>query len=445
MDLTEINSNVDKLKELWKGQNENGNDFFKKYGVFIDDVVTKLKTDIEDKSKGTISKKKERERMIGIDKVQNDISMIFEKLNSYCQQNSTEQGKSKRKVETRIKKLCDEIYDVGINTFKLELENVPDESHRLKHRRSWFSKSLEKISRSSSENDMEETEEEKNLREEIEKIEKDLEEKKKRLSEMRDERKKREKEEKKKYKNKKEKNEEEEEDKKIGDQCTLMSRIDDLVNDGECRQAFELLNNPSLLGTKILGAPKSKTPRMFLILPDPDKCPNGAKLNYWLNYKNWNKNVFNLHLLCECPGGIEENVDNETHLLETTGYSIRDPYNLLSLFGPFLLYSIDIFMESVGDKYPREVIKALGKTKPADYFVSLTHEIQKVLKEERLVHKTEAKNLDALERYIEVSRSELETFLKRYDYSNMFGGLDKRITRDKKIRWVCPRHERKFK
>jgi len=310
MDLTEINSNVDKLKEL---QNENGNDFFKKYSDFIDDVVTKLKTDIEEKSKGGISKKKERERIIGIDKVQNDISMVFEKLSGYCQQNSTEQGKSRRKTETRIKKLCDEIYDVGINTFKLELENVPDESHRLKNKRSWFSKSIERLSRSSSENDVEETEEEKNLREEIEKIEKDLEEKKKRLSEMRDERKKREKEEKKKEKNNKkeeEKYEEDDDDKKIGEQFTLMDRIEDLVSEGECRQAFELLNNTSLLGTKILGASKSKAPRMFIILPDPDKCPNGAKLNYWLNYKNWNKNVFNLHLLCECPGGIEENIDN---------------------------------------------------------------------------------------------------------------------------------------
>jgi len=460
MDLTEIESYVDKLKELSnKTQNNNENeenncDFFKKYCSFIEGFVTKLKADIEKNDQEKISKKRERERAMGVEKIQNCISMIFNKLNGYCQQNPTAQGKTKRKTEQRIKKLCNEIYDVGINTFNLELDCIPGEPPRLRSikRRSWFSRSIDRISRSSSEYDMEEPEEERKLREEIEELERELEDKKQQLSEMREERRKREKEEReerKKEKGKKEgikqMQEPEEEGRKYGEQVSLFNRIEDLVKDGECRQALEYLNNTSVLGTKILGSTKSKTPRMFIILPDPDKCPNGSRMNYWLNYKNWNKNVFNLHLLCECPGGIDENIENETHLLETTGYSIRDPYNLLSLFGPFLLYSVDSLMESCGDKYPREVVKALGKTKAADYFISLTHEIQRVIKEERLVHKNEKKNLEALEKYIEVSRGELETFLKGYDYSNMFGGLDRRLTKDKKIRWVCPKHEKKFK
>ena len=360
-------------------------------------------------------------------------------------------------------KLCDEIYDVGKNTFNLELGDVPvDEYHQLrKDRKSWFTRSLERISRNSSESDLNETDEEKKLRDEITKIEKELEnrkkkleEKKKQLNNLVEERKKKEMEEKEKEEKEKEENEKEEnennnveneEERKIIEPITLLDRIEDLLKDGNCRQAFELLNNTSLLGNRLLGAPKSKAPRMFIILPDPDKCPNSNRPNYWIKYSHWNKSVFNLLLLCECSGGIEENVDNESHLLDTTGYSIRDPYKLLSLFGPFLLYSIDVFMEACGDNYPREVTRALGKTKPADYFLSLTHEIQKVIKEERLVLGNEKKNLDALNQFIEVSRGELETFLKRYDYSNMFCGLDKRNTKDKKIRWVCERHGRKFK
>ncbi|OUM70194.1 hypothetical protein PIROE2DRAFT_56883 [Piromyces sp. E2] len=469
MDLTEINSDVDKLKELSNEQNDNESEFIKKYSKFIDEVVTKLR-DNPDIIKKNKSKRKEKERSSGIEKIQNDINLILTKSNSFRQMDTNEKIRAKKKTELRIKKLCEEIYDVGKNTFNLDIGDVPeDEYHQLqKNRKSWFTRSLERISRGSSEYDIGgETEEEKKLKDEIAKMEKELEkrkkkleQKKKQLDEIIEERKKKEKEEKEeKEKEEKEKEKEKEEnenkdeeneeqhdeDRKIIEPITLLERIDDLLKDGDCRQAFELLNNTSLLGNRLLGAPKSKTPRMFIILPDPGKCPNSNRPNYWIKYSNWNKSVFNLLLLCECSGGIEENIDNETHLLDTTGYSIRDPYKLLSLFGPFLLYSIEVFMESCGDNYPREVIKALGKTKPADYFLSLSHEIQKVIKDERLVHKNEKKNMEALEQFIDVSRDELETFLKGYDYSCMFCGLDKRITRDKKIRWVCERHGRKFK
>jgi len=111
MDLTEIESYVDKLKELSnKTQNNNENeenncDFFKKYCSFIEGFVTKLKADIEKNDQEKISKKRERERAMGVEKIQNSISMIFNKLNGYCQQNPTAQGKTKRKTEQRIKKV----------------------------------------------------------------------------------------------------------------------------------------------------------------------------------------------------------------------------------------------------------------------------------------------------------------------------------------------------
>jgi hypothetical protein len=469
MDLTEINNNAEKLSELLKENQEKECEFIKKYNDFINDVVVKLKgfeeknNNNNEERKTKNGKKKERERTNGIEKIQNNINSIVNYVNTYVGKNSSDKEKSKKKTEQKINKCCDEIYDIGTNTFNLELIDVPiDESHQLKKRRSWFSRSLDIIS--SGDNDENESEEEKKLKEEIEKLEKELEEKKKKLNELKMERKKKEKEEAetekknkdKENKNKNKKNEKDEskedenkeddkEDVKAEEQTSLLDRIDDLLVDGNCRQAFEFLNNTSLLGTKLLGVDKSKTPRMFIILPDPTKCPNGNKSDYWIKFENWNKSVFTLNLLCESTGGIEENVENETHLLETTGYSIRDPYKLISLFGPFLLYSIDTFMESCGENFPREVTKALGNTKPTDYFISVAHEIQKVLKEERLLYKDETKNLEALESFIEVSRAELQTFLKRYDYSNMFGGLDKRRTNDNKVIWVFQINNRKFK
>jgi len=460
MNLTEIGTDIEKLSEVVKSCKDNTeNEFINKYDEFVNYFFTELKkcgeTNDENERKTKNSKKKERERATGIEKIKNNINEMISQIETFNQKNDADKNKSRKKFEQKIKKCCDEIYDIGTNTFNLKLKDAPvDEYHQLKNKRSWFSRSIEKISRSSSENDVNETEEEKKLREEIEKLEEELEEKRHKLSELRAERKKKEEEEKKKSNDKKNKKngEEGEEEKKDEEnelnqqeQVSLLDRIDDLLQDGECRQAFELLNNTSLLGIRLLGTNKSKAPRMFIILPDPEKCPNGSKPNYWIKFSNWNKSVFNLNLLCESTGGIIENVENETHLLDTTGYSIRDPYKLISLFGPFLLYSIDTFMESCGDNYPREVIKALGKTKPVDYFISLAHEIQKVIKEERLVHKDEQKNLDELESFIEISRGELETFLKRYDYSNMFGGLDKRNTSEKKVRWVCPKHSKKFK
>ncbi|ORX78011.1 hypothetical protein BCR32DRAFT_247483 [Anaeromyces robustus] len=457
MDLTLISNDVDKLKELSKDNADNETEFIKKYSDFIENVITKLKETNEsnpEERKTKNNKKKERERATAIDKIHTDINLILTKSDSFCKKTSTEKIRSKRKTEQRIKKLCDEIHDVGTNTFNLDIDNVPeDESFRLKKesRRSWFSRSFDRISRSSSENDLNETEEEKKLKEEIENLEKELEKKKKKLSEMKDERRKREKEENEnKKKNKKNEDEEENENKEeekicITEHVTLLDKIDDLLVDGNCRQALELLNNTSILGSKLLGTTKSKAPRMFIILPDPKKCSNSKVLNYWMNFSNWNKSLFNLHLLCECSGGICENVDNETHLLETTPYSIRDPYKLISLFGPFLLYSINCFIESYGENWPMEVTKALGKTKPSDYFITITHEIQKVIKEERLVYKDERKNVDALESFIRISRNELEGFLKRYDYSNVFGGLNKKYTNDKKVRWVCDRHGKNLK
>jgi len=464
MDLSEITSNVEKLTKLSDENQDKECDFIKKYSDYINDVVIKLKeyneknSNMDGERKTKNSRKKERERNVGIEKIQNDINMILSQSETFCEKDSNDRNKARKRTEQRIRKFCEEICEIGNNTFNLELLDVPmDEAHQLKKRRSWFSRSIEIISRNSSDADLNMTDEEKKLKEEIENLEKELEEKKKKLCELRDERKKKEKEkekeeeaEKKKNKNK-HKNEEEKTsgeddfDLKVLEPLTLLERIDDLLVDGECRQAFELLNSTSLLGSRLLGTEKSKTPRMFIILPDPEKSSNGNKLNNWIKYSNWNKSVFTLNLLCESTGGTVEIVDNETHLLETTGYSVRDPYKLISLFGPFLLYSIDTFMESCGDNYPREVVKALGNTKPADYFISLAHEIQKVIKEERLVYKDERKNLEALESFIEVSRSELETFLKRYDYSNMFGGLNKKKTNDKKIRWVCNRHTRGFK
>jgi len=458
MDFTEISSNIDKLKELVEKQDDNESEFLKKYSTYVDDVITKLKDNISNDTQTNRSKRKVKLRTTNFEKIQNYINEILELSNDYCEKDSSERIKSKKKTEISIKNLCEDIYNIGKSTFNLKLDDVPeDEYHQLKKERrlSWFTKSFERLSRSSSENVIIESDEEKKLKDEIAKMEKELEnrkkkleQKKKQLNNLIEARKKKENEDKiqeKVLKDNTEQYSEPQEELKIVEQVTLLDRIDDLIKDGDCRQSFEFLNNTSLLGNTILGAPKSKAPRMFIILPDPTKCPNSNRPNYWIKYSNWNKSVFNLLLLCECSGGVEENVDNETHLLDTTGYSIRDPYKLLSLFGPFLLYSIDVFMESCGDRYPNEVTKALGKTKPADYFLSLTHEIQKVIKEERLVHKNEKKNLEELQQFIEVSRGELETFLKGYDYSNMFCGLDKRSTKDKKIRWVCERHGRKFK
>ena len=113
MDLTEIESYVDKLKELsnkTQDKNENENeentcDFFKKYCSFLEGVVTKLKEDIEKNGQEKISKKRERERATGVEKIQNSMSMVFNKLNGYCQQNPAAQVKTKRKTEQRIKKV----------------------------------------------------------------------------------------------------------------------------------------------------------------------------------------------------------------------------------------------------------------------------------------------------------------------------------------------------
>jgi len=462
MDLTTINSNVQKLIELSNENQDKECDFIRKYAEYINDAVTRLteyneNSENNEERKTKNSKKKERERDSGVEKIRNNVLIIFSQSRSFYEKSSADKEKNRKKTEQKIKKMCNEICDIGNNVFNLELPDVPEEEFpQLKKRRSWFGRSIERISRNSSECDVNMTEEEIKLKEEIENLEKELEEKKKKLNELREERRKKEREEeaeKRKNRNKQknekgkeeEKGEENEEIEKTAEPVAVLDRIEDLLVDGECRQAFEFLNNTSLLGNRLLGTNKSKTPRMFIIIPDPSKNSDNNKANYWLNYSNWNRSVFTLHLLCECSGGIVENVENETHLLETTGYSIRDPYKLVSLFGPFLLYSIDTLMESCGDNFPREIVKALGKTKPADYFIALAHEIQKVLKEERLVCKDESKNFDALESFIEVSRSELETFLKSYDYSGMFGGLDKKKTNEKKVRWVCNRHGKSFK
>jgi len=105
LDLTIINSDVEKLKELSQGQKDNESEFLKKYSNFVDEVVVKLKDDNSNNTNKNRSKRKQRERTTGFEKIQNDINLILTKSNSFCQKDSTEKIRSKKKTELRIKKV----------------------------------------------------------------------------------------------------------------------------------------------------------------------------------------------------------------------------------------------------------------------------------------------------------------------------------------------------
>ena len=156
------------------------------------------------------------------------------------------------------------------------------------------------------------------------------------------------------------------------------------------------------------------------------------------NPKNWISDEYLMHLICQHPSG--------PHTVGA-GYALRRPeewwvemYPWLKHVIEFVRYGVPFAKGVVGAVYNGETEKKIPK---ADVLESITKELSK--SESDVMRKMKAETEpDQGQRAMGSALRALQSFLKEADPQQKWGGLNKTITPDGNILWLCDRHREPY-
>ena len=176
-------------------------------------------------------------------------------------------------------------------------------------------------------------------------------------------------------------------------------------------------------------------PRLFIVLPDDRSSWN--PLDFF-------SNKFRLYFLCECgehTKATKSNIPHRIHLAKHEGYVIDRPREFFQEYGSYVL--VYLRMLKYGLSVAGVAVPALSNLIPD----SLDQAIESL----KLLTKTIKPGMDQVISYIEkVSTEEealegadlrqLEKFLKRNDKDRVLGNLQRTVTAEGHVKWVCSDH-----
>ena len=174
-------------------------------------------------------------------------------------------------------------------------------------------------------------------------------------------------------------------------------------------------------------------PHHFIVLPEDTSNYNPA---------NWFHMKYRLYFLCE----YQEN--NEYHLAFHEGYELKQPREFLRMYGPYLrkmLRTVKLTLSVGSFVIPQltNIVSGASSSLPKCKVTSDKLNVQIEKLKDILIEAEKSFDIatDSTSHYVEgADLRQLERFLKKNDEHRKFGNLDRTISNDGHVKWMCIRH-----
>jgi len=236
-------------------------------------------------------------------------------------------------------------------------------------------------------------------------------------------------------------------------QLDLASKLDEMkeLQLQALDRLAQLQNDVQALLTQTYELHEYSIPRLFIVLPD-DKSS-------W-NPLDFFSNKFRLYFLCECgehTKATKSNIPHRIHLAKHEGYDIERPNEFFQQFGSYVLTILKMLKFGIsvaGVAVPAlsnlipdaldqatECLKLLTKTIGPGMDQVINH-IEKVSTDDGKVADMSPEQMEDNESLEGADLRQLETFLKNKDKERVLGNLNRTVTTEGHVKWVCIDHYR---
>ncbi|KAG0294594.1 hypothetical protein BGZ96_000867 [Linnemannia gamsii] len=201
----------------------------------------------------------------------------------------------------------------------------------------------------------------------------------------------------------------------------------------------------------IFDLPNHSIPRMFIIFPEPT-----SKRNITGNIANIVSRSYRLFFLCECgdsvaaaTSNIDGGVSHNMHFAHHEGYEIRTPKAFIQKYGRHMIKLLGAIqtLATIGGAFAPAILNA--SKLPADIQKALKSTDDNCLPRIKNIAEHLENVLSSTDETFDSSHCQvldgpglraMESFLIKKDGNRTLGNLNRILTPDYKIKWVCDQH-----